>query len=483
MSFMLKKTAVYASSLISLVFLIGGPSASAQVNYSYNIYGESVPSQEGYSAKRMISGKELGCGSFNEPKDIFVDSSGYFFIADKGNDRIVEINSDFTEAIKEYSIFTESNGTETALSKPEGIFVSDDGYMYIADTGNSRILVSDMECNIKMIIKKPISYIYENETFQPLKVIADNAGNIYAVLNNVTGGAAFFSSSGKFEGYFGANKVELSAETVSEYFKKLFSTDKMRAASSRSTPAGITGFDIDIDGFVYTVTESSVSDSDRVKKLNAAGTNLFAGFNLVFGDIHSVKTHLTDIDVDDKGRICCLDMENGRVFQYDESGNLLFIMGERSERLGGFSVQPTAVEAFCDNIYVTDGLKNTVTVFEETDFGNVVHSASELYNDGRYEEALKPWQEALKLDGNNQTAYLGISSALLSKGDYKGAMEYADMGGSSYHYNKAFERYRAQWLEENFSHVIAVVGMFIAVCVIFRKYRKKRRKNLVEEAD
>lgn len=478
-----KAAIIYASSLLSLFLFAGGLSASAEVNYSYNIHGEAIPSQAGYSAVRTICGSELGCGEFSGLSDIFFNCNGSFFVVDKDNDRIVETNSDFTKSVREYSAFIENNGAKTVLSKPEGIFVSDNGYMYIADTGNSRIIVSDMECNIKMTITKPESSVYENETFKPLKVIADRSGNIYGVLNNVTGGAVFFDSSGEFKGYFGVNNVEISAGTVTNYLKKLFATDKMKAAYSRSIPSGITGFDIDNEGFVYTVTGATVSDAERVKKVNAVGVNLFSNLDITFGDLQSVKTRLIDIDVDDAGRICCLDMETGRVFQYDENGSLLFIIGGRSERLGGFSVQPTAVESAQNNIYVTDGLKNTITVFEETSFGRIVHSASELYNEGRYDESLGPWQEALRLDGNNQEAYLGMSSALLSNGDYRGAMEYAELGGSSYHYNKAFERYRAQWLDENFSYVIFFVVIFIVLYVIFRRYRKKHHRNAGGETE
>ena len=473
---MYKKAAIYASSVLSFLLLAEGMSVSAEVSYNYNGRGDSVASQAGYKAVLAISGSELGCGEFNEPSDIFATDSGEFFIADKENNRIVEISSDFKSSVREYSTFSEKNGAKTTLSKPEGIFVSDDGYMYIADTGNSRIIVSDMECNIKMTITKPESAIYENETFKPTKVAADKSGNIYGVFNNVTGGAAFFDSSGEFCGYFGANSVEVSAEAAANYFKRIFATDKMRAASFRSTPTGIAGFDIDNEGFFYTVTEASVSDSERVKKINAAGVNLFENLDLTFGDLHSVKTRFIDIDVDDAGRICCLDMETGRVFQYDENGSLLFIMGGRGERLGGFSVQPTAVESVGNSIYVTDGLKNTITVFEETSFGRAVHNASELYNDGLYDEALEPWQEVLRLDGNYQAAYLGMSASLLISGDYKGAMEYAELGGSSYHYNKAFERYRAKWLDENLSYVIFAAVLFVILCVIFRRYRKKRHK-------
>ena len=110
----------------------------------------------------------------------------------------------------------------------------------------------------------------------------------------------------------------------------------MRANSSRNVAAGITSFDVDEEGFIYTVTQSSSSETDRVKKVNPAGYNLFTSLDVTFGDLDSVydstanenyTTQMVDIDIDDDGRINCLDLETGRVFQYDEDGNLLFILG------------------------------------------------------------------------------------------------------------------------------------------------------------
>lgn len=458
-------------------------------NYSYNNQGEAVPSKSGYRAVCSVNGNELGCGEFSDPSDIFCDSLGNFYIADTGNNRIVEINNEFTSVVREYDKLTDENGHEYELSSPQGIFISDSGCMYIADTGNSRILYADKNGIVRLCITKPDLSVYENETFSPKKVIADKEGNIYSVLNNVTSGAVFFSSTGEFKGYYGANAVEPTAKVIANYFRKRFSTNKMRSGLARSTPAGITGFDIDNEGFVYTVTESGTSEYDRVKKVNAAGDNLFAELDMIFGDLPfyqdskqgvysdgTFKTRLTDIDVDDAGRICCLDTGTGRIFQYDEEGNLLFIMGGMSDKLGGFSLQSTAIECSGDKIYVTDGMKNTVTIFEETDFGRVVHKAVELYNDGRYEEALEPWREALRHDGNYTNAYLGISSALISKGDYKKAMEYAELGDSSYYYNKAFEGYREEWLDKNFPIVITAL-LFIVLCFVYRYFRKKRKGN------
>ena len=75
---------------------------------------------------------------------------------------------------------------------------------------------------------------------------------------------------------------------------------------------------------------------------------------------------MVDIDIDDMGRINCLDLETGRVFQYDEDGSLLFILGTTADQVGGFSMKVSAVETMGRNIYVSDAMKNTVTIFTET---------------------------------------------------------------------------------------------------------------------
>ncbi len=490
---MRKSVKAMASAVCSCALLMTGtvlPTVSAAEHYNvynYDRWLEATPSQAGYEAGRSVSGQDLGCGAFNTLQDIYRDHQNQFYLVDSGNDRIVVVDETFTKATDEFSSFKDKDGSALTLSSPEGVFVSEDtGLMYIADTGNSRLLVTDMDGNVVMNITKPDSTLYENETFKPQKVVVDKAGNIYAVLNNITNGAALFNSDGEFQGYYGANAVEATAEVVAGYFWNLIATDEMRANSSRNVAAGITNFDIDDEGFVFTVTLSSSSESDRVKKVNPSGVNLFSGLDATFGDFVSYydaatnqtfSTKLVDIDVDDVGRLNCLDMETGRVFQYDEDGNLLFIMGTRADQLGGFSLQPTALETYDTNIYVTDGLKNTVTIFQETDFGQIVHEAVGLYNDGYYEEALQPWYEVLRRDGNYRAAYVGISSALLNQGDYEGAMKYAELAESSFQYNKAFEGYRAEWLDRNFTWVAAGVVVLIVLYVIYRRYKKKNQKN------
>ncbi len=485
-----KHLAAACLSGLILSVLLGTQAVSAAEHYhvyNYDRWSEATPSQAGYEATRTVSGLDLGCGAFNTPSDLFRDWQDRFYIVDTGNNRVVITDSAFTKADGILENFTTPEGGKTTLKSPEGIYVSEDtGLVYIADTGNSRLLVCDESGNVQMELTRPDSSLYENETFKPQKVVVDKAGNIYMVLNNITNGAAMFNSDGEFLGYFGANAVEATAEVVANYFWNLIATDEMRANSSRNVAAGITNFDIDDEGFIYTVTQSSASGSDRVKKVNPAGYNLYSQFDVTFGDLESLydsntnqnhTTQMVDIDMDDIGRLNCLDLETGRVFQYDEDGNLLFIMGTIADQTGGFSIKVSALETMGENIYVADSMEGTVTIFTETEFGGIVHEAVSLYNDGYYAEALEPWREVLKRDGNYRMAYIGISSALYNEGDYENSMKYAKLAESPRQYNKAFEGYRSEWLNRNFTWVILAAAVVIAMMIVLYVWNKKKKKN------
>lgn len=485
-------------SLISAILLAGSVFTGIPVMadehydvYHYDRWEEAIPSQAGYLAVRAVSGQDLGIDSFSEPNDIFCDAYDRLFIVDTQNNRIVVANSDLTETERIMKVFTMPDGSETTLKQPQGIYISPEtDAIYIADTNNSRVLVCDIDGNVSLEIKKPDSELFSQElTFLPQKVLADKAGNIYVVLNNITTGAAMFDKNGEFQGYYGANTVEATSQVISGYFWKLISTEKMRAKSSRTVPTGITSFDLDDEGFIYTCTQSVSQKADIVKKLNPAGKNLFAPLNISWGDMQSVydantnknyQSMICDIEISDDGNINCLDLTSGKIFQYDEEGNLLFIFGCNSEQLGGFT-EVSAIESIGQRIFVVDSRKNSITIFDETDFGSIVHQATALYNDGYYEEALEPWFEVLRYDGNYRRAFLGISAALLVKEDYAGSMKYAKLADSPYRYNRAFEGWRSEFLNRNITAVGAIICIAIAGGIALRIWRKKRKRTTLSE--
>ncbi|MCR5717791.1 MAG: hypothetical protein K6F80_01985 [Oscillospiraceae bacterium] len=452
--------------------------------YSYDRFDEAVPSQAGYTAERAVSGKMLGTADFKEPSDLFLDAQEQLYIADSGNDRIVVTDTALTTCLHVADTFTMPDGTQTTLSLPTGIYISPEtGLWYIADHDNSRVLVTDADGNVQLEITKPDSELFDaSMTFLPQRVLADKAGNVYIVLGNITTGAAMFSPEGDFLGYYGANTVEETSQVIADYLRKRFSTQEMRSRQARTVPTGITSFDLDEYGFIYTCTQSVSQRKDMVKKLNPAGENLFASLPADWGDLHPVydsatnlsyHSMLCDIDIGADGNINCLDLTAGHIFQYDKEGNLLFVLGTKADQLGGFAA-PSALESCGDSLLVLDQQKGTVTVFRESDFGAAVHRAAVLCNEGCYAEAIAPWQEVLRYDGSYRQAFLGLSAGYFVTGDYKASMEYAKLADSSYRYDRAFACYRQQWLHEHGGQLLFGIVLIFAGGILLRILHRRQ---------
>lgn len=90
------------------------------------------------------NGAGAAANQLNKPHGIFVDTSGNLYIADSKNHRIQKWESGATQG----STVAGGNGIGVAahdinvfdkLNNPQGVFVTDDGNVYVADTGNNRI--------------------------------------------------------------------------------------------------------------------------------------------------------------------------------------------------------------------------------------------------------------------------------------------------------------------------------------------------------
>ncbi|MGN1339116.1 MAG: hypothetical protein ACI4WS_02370 [Oscillospiraceae bacterium] len=501
--------------------------------YNYDWWGDPVPSQNGYVVDKVYTGQDMGVGNLSEPSDMFFSDKGDLFIADtsykptNGTDtakgRIVVTDGDFNLRctiesldltgvsdwldLKESELKTGALSqadynkvTNTSFNGPTGVFVDvdiDDGIetIYVADNANDRVVAFEVdEINddqyktavgkVKTIYTRPPSNMYDSSiTFNPSKVLVDAAKNVYVCIKSITKGAVVFSKEGDFNGYFGANRVEATGEVLLNAFWKLIFSREQAKRMRRSVPVEISNFDIDNDNFIYTVTESKSAETDILKKLNSAGTNIFTNLgysDYTFGDAltkwyrgQTYSSQITDIDVDDNGTINLLDLKTGRVFQYDDECNLLFIFGGIGQQKGTFNIV-NAVESKGDRVYVLDGRKCSVTVFKQTEFGAIVHEAMTLFNRGKYEEARVPWEEVIRRDSNYWFAYIGLGNAYLNEGDYDTAMKYFYYNSRS-GYNDAFKSWRMNFIRDNFTLFAVIILVLLAGIYLLSAWRGRVR--------
>lgn len=490
------------------------------VSYNYDAWGDAIPSQSGYRVDETITGYEMGLDKLADSKselfiseqeptslsgasDLFYeDSTKEFWIADSGNNRILRTDANLKligcyKGVSNSKTAVDAQTGLSTFSNPTGIYVEIDKktnkpVLYIADNKNARAVKAEIESPTKakcvLEYTKPDSELYANasETFNPSKVVVDSAGILYVVVSSVTTGAVVFDVDGEFTGFYGANRVEQTAAVIRQAIWRKFASNEQIASMTRNVPVEYANFDIDKEGFIYTVTEAANASTDAVKKLNPAGNNIWnttTGNEFKFGDLteyanvdtSGFTSRLTDIVISDDGIINLLDYETGRIFQYTQENDLLFIFGSKnstSDQKGTFTA-PNAIESVDKNIYVIDGKKNDITVFTETTFGKYVHEAAALYEKGLYEDTIEPWQEVIKRDGGYSLAYHGLGKAYLNIGDYEKAMENFKISVSKGSYDRAYKYDRDEFLRANFTIIIVVLVVLIVVIIVLRKLFKK----------
>lgn len=468
-------------------------------SYNYDNWDDAIPSQTGYTVDRVVSGKEMDLkqlsdptsplfisekesASLNEARDIYNYNDKELWIADTTNNRVLCLDSDF----KIKGCYKEAGGK--SFKEPTGLFVTDSPStgketVYIADSANERVvratIESPTELKLEMEYTKPTEALYTAPTFNPSKVVVDYAENVYAVVKAVNTGSVQFRADGSFMGFYGANRVNVTAKVIAQKLWRKIASNEQIAAMQRSVPVEYANFDMDSEGFIYTVTEIMTS-TDAVKKINPAGYNIWEAISderFTFGD-HTenvsnlatkttIATKLTDIAVSDDGLINVLDFDTGRVFQYDKFCNLICIFGARNstgDQRGAFST-PNAIENFGDKIIILDGAKtrNDITVFKCTAFGNELHQAFYYYDEGLYVEAVPYWNEVVKRDGCYTYAHIGLGKAELKNHNYKAAMKRFKIAHSRKNYDKAFEYYRDEWLQANFTWIAVVIIVLVVL--------------------
>ncbi len=446
--------------------------------YNYDAYGTSTPVPEGYEPVLRFSGNDLPCGAFKSPQDIFADDSGNIYIADTGNNRIVILDKDY-KFIKTFDTI-EIDGKQESLIAPSGVYVKNKN-IYIVQTDKQRVLRCDFKGKVLSQFLRPVSDIFSDEmTYSPTKVLVNNSGTVYILVKNFVYGALSYSPEGNFLNFYGSNKVTASLEVLMDYFWKQILTTQQVNQMKRYVPIEYSNFCIDDENFIYTVTKGSTIN--QVRRLNTLGQNVLmeykrniSGHTGMFGDIERNKLDgvwtsnaFVDVAVDADGFINILDQNNGRIFQFDPESRLMHIFSGNANAGYGFA-HVVALEVIGDKIAVLDSEKNNVTVFAPTEYGLLVKNAILLYNDGFYSKAKVEWEKIIQRNQNFELAYDGLGKAAFEEGNYKEAMKFFKLAYSREGYSDAFKEYRASILRVSLPYIATILIIVILAFFIIRK--------------
>ena len=453
------------------------------ITYNYDYWDDVVYTPAAYVPGASVTGGALRCngepvGAFRNPQDLCVAPDGDVYLADTGNNRVIVLDSSMRNVRRIITGF-DNAGVADSFSSPTGVAVSQKGQLYVADSMNHRVVVLEKDGALSRIVENPTSEVLEEGyVFTPLKVSVDYADRIYCIAQNMFEGIMVFETNGAFTGFFGTIQVKIS---LWEKFWRKLATKEERSKQQLFIPTEFTGIDIDDEGFVY----ASNVDSDgiqAVRRLNPRGQdvirkgvkqNLGGDLWINSSSQYGGPSKIVDVVYRGKGIYSLLDSKRGRVFTYDHEGNLLYIFGGLGTQAGTFNT-PVAIEYAHGRVLVLDAYQSAILSFEETEYGALINEAVGLRFDGDEAQAVPLWERVLTLDENNELANTGIGKAYLSAGDNEKAMTYLKRGMNRSYYSVAYKRHRNEALKENITLTLSGGLALVVLLVVFFKVIKPR---------
>ncbi len=468
---------------------------SSSSTYIYSQWGFPLESPDAYEYVRTVDLRQVGDTAVSRLIDMCVTDE-YIYLVETSAGVIFRFdhNMNYIDCLKDLKM---PDGSATTLKKPEGLYVAPDGTVYIADTGNARVLVCDWKGNISLVILKPenlVGTVIKN--FQPTRVVADSAGRISVVARNVNSGIMQFTSEGYFTGYMGAPSV--SVDPFTKLLRKFY-TDAQRAAMTTYVPTEYNNIKIDENNFIWG-TISALTESDLIstinsmdlsgkitpiKKLNMKGADVLArgGDFAPVGDLQwtSSPSRIQDVGLGPNEIYSMLDSNKGRIFTYNNNGIMLYTFGGNGTAKGETQT-PVAIDYIGDNIYVLDAGLSCIVIFEPTKYGKLLIDAEGYYRDGEYDLANECWRQVTELNSNFAYPYVGLGNAEYNNGNYRDAMDYYEFADDRDSYSNAKERIRKDNMSVRFPYIVGGILILVALFIgkgIFVRVRRYVRGELI----
>jgi len=451
--------------LIAMVLTSGIGAATVSAETPYRTYtvdgnGRMEETQTAYLAHETLI--KFGNEFLSGPSDLCVTEDGKLYIADTGNSRIV-VGTAEGELI---SII--GKGT---LKSPRGVFVTDNGHIYVADRDAEAVFEFDADGNVLNTYNKPDNPLYGGDrvAFMPIKVVVNDAGIMFIICESNTNGIVEISPAegGTFLGYFGTNFASTDLETI---IYRAIMTDEQRAKMASNIPATPDNLAIDEKGLIYTVTRGDEEKS--LKRLNIAGINLINGGNLqgVYDDAPAA------VAVGNHDNVYVASAA-GYIYEYNNQGEPIYVFGGRDDgtRRVGLSTQVTSIQIGSnDEIYILDSDKAQIQVYEPSEFTQKLHTALYLYSKGRYTESREPLTEVLKMNSMFDYANRAMGRAYFQEENYDAAVKYAKLSKDKTGYSDAFWEIRNVWLKQN---IVAAILLIVFLFILFKVIKVLDKKK------
>lgn len=254
----------FALLMVLTAACVTAGASSAYQTYVYDVYGDALYSPDAYTAINSVGSDYMGLElPIENPGDMVTDEAHNVYIADTGNNRIVVLDR-YYKVNFTIDEFSNDQGVPDKLTAPQGVFVSEPNEKYgkliwVCDTGSNRIVVFDEFGNFQRIVEEPESSLFDQDSvYKPVAIAVDSYNRLYVVSSTTYQGVIVMTDEGEFTGFIGAQAVQMSAW---EIIWRRFQTKEQREASEQKVSTEFNNISINKNkGLVY-VTTSTIEES------------------------------------------------------------------------------------------------------------------------------------------------------------------------------------------------------------------------------
>ena len=269
----------FAVLMVVTAFCMTVSASSAYQTYTYSVKGKALYSPDAYTAIKAVNSDNMGLElPIENPGDMVTDKAGNVYIADTGNNRIVVLDQ-YYKAKFTITTFSNDQGVPDKLTAPQGVFVSEPNEKYgkliwVCDTGTNRIVVFDEDGEFQRIIEEPESSLFDEESvYKPVAMAVDAYNRLYVVSSTTYQGIIVMTDAGEFTGFIGAQAVQMSAW---EIIWRRFQTKEQREASEQKVSTEFNNIAINKNMNLVYVTTSTIEEGavqGAITGKDKSGTN------------------------------------------------------------------------------------------------------------------------------------------------------------------------------------------------------------------